>query len=56
MRCLACNVELTDNEAAYQDENGYVDMCGDCIKASSDTSPMEPDYVKESIGLRNEDD
>jgi hypothetical protein len=48
MRCLACNVELTDHEATYKDENGFVDMCSYCIAQAADTTPMEKEYVQES--------
>ena len=34
MRCKACNVELTDDEATAQDEHGFIDLCFSCITAA----------------------
>lgn len=35
MRCLACNIELTDYEATRKDANDqFIDLCNHCFKAS----------------------
>lgn len=35
MRCLACNVELSDYEATRKSNNGdYIDLCNHCFDAS----------------------
>lgn len=47
MRCKACNVELTDTEATYRDQQDYLDLCSYCLVKGSDTTPMEVEYVKE---------
>jgi len=54
MRCLACNIELTDYEATRKDSNDqYIDLCNTCFKAAEyefDTNDRldlleEADYV-----------
>lgn len=56
MRCLACNAELSDYESTMKDENGYIDMCGGCLEAATDTTPMEVEYVQESSRSGNNND
>lgn len=37
MRCLACNVELTDYEATRQNEEGrFIDLCNYCYNSVKD--------------------
>jgi hypothetical protein len=35
MRCLACNIELTDYEATRKDQHDeFIDLCNSCYKAA----------------------
>lgn len=36
MRCLACNIELTDYEATRKDKHGcFIDLCNSCYSSGS---------------------
>ena len=37
MRCLACNIELSDYESARKNNNGeYIDLCNYCYNSVKD--------------------
>ena len=56
MRCLACNIELTDYEATRKDSHGeFIDFCNTCFIASelSELSDEDIDFLKELHTQRN---
>lgn len=60
MRCLSCNVELTDKEAVRKAPSGfYVDLCNKCFKESELSEIMLPTYdeiCEEEEGKDSDDD
>ena len=61
MRCIACNVELTDYESTRQDNEGnYLDMCNYCynsvkeeitVSNNHDTGIVDHALIDDSINL-----
>lgn len=51
MRCLACNVELTDYEATrkYADSGEFVDLCSRCFSSSQGYEPDFEEIQEESL-------
>jgi hypothetical protein len=53
MRCLACNVELSDYESTRKDLHGdYIDMCNHCYGTIKDellSTDREDLLTKESV-------
>jgi hypothetical protein len=60
MRCIACNIELTDYEATRKDKDGhFVDLCNYCYSSvkddlpvvnNHDTNIIDSDYFLDDIG------
>ena len=61
MRCLACNIELSDYESARKNNNGeYIDLCNYCynsvkddvvVSTNHDTGIVEHGLIDSSINL-----
>lgn len=48
MRCLACNVRLSDSESTRKYSTGeYIDLCDRCYEASDIESCIERDDLNE---------
>jgi hypothetical protein len=54
MRCLACDVLLTDYESTrkygvgHELEGGFVDLCSVCFVSVNDIEPLHTDMVVDS--------
>lgn len=61
MRCLACNIELSDYESARKNNNGeYIDLCNYCynsvkddvvVSTNHDTGIVDHGLIDSSINL-----
>lgn len=61
MRCLACNIELSDYESARKNNNGdYIDLCNYCynsvkddvvVATNHDTGIVDHGLIDSSINL-----
>lgn len=49
MRCLACNIELTDYEATRKDKQDlFIDLCNSCYGAGSVNDSARLDLLSEA--------
>ncbi len=53
MRCIACNEELTDDEATNKDVNGFIDTCFTCIGKTHKAIEAEDDNDHIRVGCRD---
>jgi len=61
MRCLACNIELSDYESARKNNNGeYIDLCNYCynsvkddvvVSTNHDTGIVDHGLIDSSVNL-----